>query len=173
MNAHVNSNSHGSSSSRNICSNTLDKAKRSLTRRPPTAQQPSPLTPPITSPNSRASVSSSDHYTTNRHDMVRLPSLGGFVDSLKSHTANGSANTCWGVSRYRLEDYEGEIYSHDMASQYFALAHIPDHQVNARGQPVSDQRIMSRVKSQYPLPCDAQEQQVSSYRSSYRFTQRC
>ncbi|KAJ9121708.1 hypothetical protein QFC22_002328 [Naganishia vaughanmartiniae] len=138
----------------------MKKAKQSSSRGPHTAQQPSPLTPPITSPNSRASVSSSGHHMTIGHDMGRLPSLGRIADSLTPQQSNnGQPNTGWGVSRYRSGDYEGEIYSHDMASQYFALAHIQDHQANGRGQPISGQRIMSRASSNYPLPCDDQEQQ--------------
>ncbi|KAJ9102472.1 hypothetical protein QFC21_002872 [Naganishia friedmannii] len=160
MNTYATLDSHHASN-RNIYSNAMDTAKRGVSLRPRTAQQPSPLTPPITSPNSRASASSSGHHSNIHHDVGRLPSFGGVAHALASRQSTGQSNTGWGAARYESEDYEGQTYGHDMASQYFALAHIPEQQVNARGQPVISQRIMSRVRSNYPLPCDDQEQQIS------------
>lgn len=122
----------------------------------------SPLTPPITSPNS---AFQSPYAAEN--EMGWPPNFGRTLSNDKSKTAgrpNNSRSTGWGAPRNGTASTDGRIYSHDMAGQYFTLAQhdesVREVQGKRSGGTSFMQRIMHRTNSCYPLPCDDQEQQV-------------
>lgn len=145
-----------------------DDAAALLQRTPPDAASvPLTSSPTGTLIGSHGSIPSTPRSNKGNHGVDWLPKFvhrdayGGSRTSLSS----GSSRTGWGKAFHQEDD--GDLrYSHDMANQYFQ---VPGGSRSwARGgeaaheQLAGSQRIMHRMASVYPLPCDDQEQQVSS-----------
>lgn len=126
-----------------------------------------PLTPPTaTILGSHPSMQSTPRSSKPKYSLGWLQKFGRHDPHDHSRTSLSSAtsgNTGWGTANDVKDGGDDFYYSHDMASQYFQATSGFEKQGTREvaGQPSVAQRVMHRMASAYPLPCDDQEQQVS------------
>jgi hypothetical protein len=127
---------------------------------PQTASSTGSIQTPQTPPRSHKS----------KNGLGWLPKFSRHVqdDRLSTPLLSGrSTPTGWATPHDQQDGRPDLCYSHDdMANQYFQVTSGSEPWTEGKRKGVDrsdvDQRIMHRLDSAYPLPCDDQEQRVSS-----------